>query len=109
MQVLIELWTPKPSWQALSTEERQAFMAQIGGTMAQLSDIGVEVIGWGEIDPTADKSIDAAFVAVWRAASEEAMVEFLRIIEASGWYDYFAQTNVKSSLTDPQAIVAKHF
>ncbi|PCI34254.1 MAG: hypothetical protein COB54_00200 [Alphaproteobacteria bacterium] len=108
MHILIEHWTYKTSWLALTEQQRSEFLNQIGQSMAELEKAGVTTLGWGETDHTTDQPIPYDFIALWQGETEAALDLMLETIKKSGWYDYFDHVNTRTCLTEPGPILQKH-
>ncbi|HLP67704.1 MAG TPA: DUF6616 family protein [Rhizobium sp.] len=97
---LTELYTAKPTWLALSDEQRQQFFARIGSAMPALSELGVEPITMGKVDPSTLHSASHTFFAVWRCPDNAALHALVSGIAQSGWHDYFDTINAGGEGTD---------
>ncbi|MEM7337864.1 MAG: DUF6616 family protein [Actinomycetota bacterium] len=108
MYYFIEAWTPNDTWKGLSAEDREAFMAGVRGAITQMAEGGISTLGWGENDADTPHRIDQEFVAVWQAPSKEAIQALEAGVQASGWYDYFDQGNLRAELGPEQAVMDRH-
>jgi hypothetical protein len=108
MYTLVEQWTPKARWLQAPAEERQAFMAGVGGAMQQLAALGVEVLCWNRNDADTSHRAPSTYFAVWRFPSLEVARSFEAAVQASGWYDYFEHTNLRGADQTPQAVIGEH-
>jgi hypothetical protein len=109
MHVFLEFWSPKPSWLAMSTERRQAFMGGMGALTSPVVNTGaIEVLGWGVSDPVVDHPEPHQFFAVWRAPTRKALDELRAAITKGGWYEHFDQVNVTGELSTVDAIIGQH-
>ncbi|MFE4540336.1 DUF6616 family protein [Streptomyces scopuliridis] len=105
MHAFLELWHAKPEWLNLPRHERESFLADVAGSMAQLDALGAESIGWGTAAPIDDKDAGYPFFAVWRVPSAAVATRFSQELEAAGWYTYFDQVNVVGELRSPGDIL----
>lgn len=108
MYTFIELWTPNENWKALSADERTAFMDGVGGAMGQMSEAGIETLGWGVVDPDTPVPTEQRYVAVWQAPDKAAIEMLEQGVEASGWYTYFDQVNARAELSSPEHVIGEH-
>jgi hypothetical protein len=110
VQAFIELWRPKPAWRELPREQRQAYLAEVEAGAAALEGTGIELVGWGTIEPEPDPATASGFTwyAIWRATDAAEVQRFRDIVAESGWYGYFEQANVAGELRDPSAVLAEH-
>jgi hypothetical protein len=97
---LTELYTARPTWLALSENERQQFFAAIGAAMPALSALGVEVITVGKVDQSKLHSASQTFFAVWRCPDHTTLEALVSGIAQSGWHDYFDTINAAGEGTD---------
>jgi hypothetical protein len=107
MYLLVEAWTPKPTWLALPRAERQAYVSQVGSGAAALQAAGIETLGWGFIDEAARGTEHLAF-AIWQCPSQEAAQQLRQAIAESGWYDYFDQLDFGGEAGSPEAVLRQH-
>ena len=106
---LVEHWSYKATWHALSQQERAAFAAKIGEAVQQMASAGIRTLGFGRIDRTLDKAHkDFDFWSIWEMESLEARDAFLAGVAATGWYDYFEHANTGGPLESPEKIIAEH-
>ena len=108
MYTFIETWTPNDRWAALPDAERRAFMDGIRGAIAEMGDGGITTLGWGVNDDDSPNRLDHTYVAVWQAPSREAIGALEAGVEASGWYDYFDQLNVRAELRPADEVMDEH-
>ncbi len=90
---LSELYTPKQAWLALDPAGRHRFFDAVGSGLADLSDLGVEPIAFGEVDAGTLHAASHAYFAIWRFPDEAALHALVSGIAASGWHDYFETIN----------------
>lgn len=106
MHMFIELWKAKPAWEALSQDERAAYMEQVGAGVRQLADAGVEVVAWGIVDEDTARRADFDFFGVWRMQDKDGVKLFERTIQEAGWYGYMEQVNASGEMASPQEVIA---
>jgi hypothetical protein len=97
---LTELYTAKPAWLALSSQERQQFFNAIGSAMPALSVLGVEPLTFGKVDQSKLHSAAHTFFAVWRCPDDAALEALVGGVAQSGWHDYFDTINAGGEGTD---------
>jgi hypothetical protein len=93
MYLYVEMWNAKPTWLALSLQERRQFMAKVAVAAAALGPLGAEVLGAWVNDADVDHRLDKTYFTAFRFPSKEAVQSFEKIVRDSGWYDLFEQTN----------------
>lgn len=94
MHHLIELYSPKPAWAALTSEERRARVDMVRQGAKALADLGVSPSVAGRADPAIARAPGHMFFAIWSAPDAKALGALTAAIEASGWYELFEQINV---------------
>lgn len=105
MHLYVELWKEKPEWLALSQQERQDYMANIGPAIEDLAKAGVEVVGWGLNDSETPHRGDYRYLAVWKMPDKALVERFERAVEQAGWHNYFEQINCRGELTTPETVI----
>ncbi len=108
MYTFIEAWTPNENWKNLPEADRRAFMTGVRDAIDQMAEGGITTLGWGANDADTPHRLDQTYVAVWQAPSAEAIAALEGGIEASGWYDYFDQINLRSDLRPADEIMDEH-
>jgi hypothetical protein len=108
-QFLVEQWAYKPSWRALSEEQRGAFAMRIGAIAQELAARGIRTLGFGRIDHALDMAPQSYdFWSLWELDSDASRDDFLAAVAASGWYDYFNHANTGGALGDPAQVLGEH-
>ena len=111
MYAVVEAWTPKPTFFALSRSERAAFFADLATKAGSLAASGVEPLGWGRTDPGGESDLEHGsgheWFAVWQVPDGVAADAFFAGVASSDWYDYFEQTNTRGELRSVEAVVAE--
>jgi len=106
MIYFIEIWNAKPAWLALSTEERGAYMAQIGPHIQGLLDQGVEILTWSENDTDTTQRAAFEYFAIWSFPSAEMAQSFEQLVAGAGWYNYFEQHNLNGQAATVQDVIS---
>jgi haloalkane dehalogenase len=107
MYILVEQWNPTAKWLAADAAQRQAFLAGVGGAIAQLTALGAEILSFSANDTDTSHRADFAWLAVWRFPNLQISREFESAVQASGWYDYFEQSNMRGAVDSPQTVMGK--
>jgi hypothetical protein len=105
MRVFVELWNARPEWLELSREERAAYMQKVREGLAAMREGGIEVLGWGSVDPETGHKAGYGFYAVYRVQDRDQVKAFEEAVEGAGWYGYFEQINASGELEDPHAVI----
>lgn len=101
MYTLVELWSPKPEYLALSREEREAFFEQLleKAAVDRMKDGGELVtLGMGRTEPVAHDT-GYQWMAVWQGPDKATIDAFLARVEDAGWFEYWEQVHAVSQLT----------
>ena len=85
MYLMIEAWTPRPAWLALTPDERTAYVGGVGEGVAAF----------------------AAF-AVWECGSREGCDALRAAIAQAGWYEYFGQVDFGGEAGPPESVLGHH-
>jgi len=107
MYLMIEAWTPRPAWLALTTDERTAYVAAVGEGVGALAAQGVESLGWGLADEASHGTEHVAF-AVWECGSREGCDALRAAIARAGWYAYFDQVDFGGEAGPPESVLGHH-
>jgi hypothetical protein len=107
MYLYVELWSAKPAWHELSTDERAAYMDRLGPGIAELIEKGIEVVAWGENDADTPHRAGFDFFAVWRMPDRDHARLLEDTVERAGWYDYMEQLNARGVAGSPEAVIAR--
>jgi len=105
MYLFVETWKPTQAWLNLTKEERINYVAAVGGAIKQLTDAGVEIIGWGINDADTDMHNGFDYFAVWKFPNKDIVKQFENMVAAAGWYNYFTQVNASGALSSPQDVL----
>ncbi len=107
MKCFIELWKEKESWRKLSQQERSNYVNQLGPHIQTLIAGGVEIVCWGANEKSTDQRADYDFFAVWKFPNQEMVNQFEKLVEGSGWYNYFVQVNLSGDASSPNEILGQ--
>ena len=107
MHVFIELWNAKPKWLELSSGERAAYMQNVREALAAMQEGGIEILGWGSVDPEISHRAGYDFYAVYRLQNKEQVRAFEEAVEGAGWYDFFEQINTSGELEDAHTVIER--
>jgi len=107
MIYFIEIWNAKPTWLALSQEERGAYMANIGPHIADLVAKGVKILTWSENDSNTSFRAGFDFFAIWSFPNQEIANDFQKLVEGAGWYNYFEQSNLMGAEDSAENVIGK--
>lgn len=108
MYVVIESWTPKAAFLDASRQTRTDFFARLTAALDGSAAQGIRPLGWGRTDPAGEHGSRHAWFAVWETTDAAAADAFLGGVAASGWYEYFDQTNVRGELRPVGDVVDEH-
>jgi len=106
VHVVIELYSPKPSWHALPRASREALLRGVEAGATALADSGVALIALGRINPLIERTSGHVYFGIWSASDEPATDILLGAIAASGWYEYLDQVNVSGAAQSLQTHLA---
>ena len=107
MIYFIEIWSAKPAWHALSTEERGNYMAQVGSHIQGLLDQGVKVLTWSNNDAATTYRASYDYFAIWTFPNQEMAEGFQKLVEGAGWYNYFEQSNLMGKEASAQEVIGQ--
>lgn len=93
MHILLELYSPKPSWLSLPQDDRSRFVAGIREAVAAMESTGATCLALGRADPAFDHASPHSYFGVWSARDRAGLSVFLDGLRASGWYEYFDHVN----------------
>jgi len=102
--VFVELWSARPEWHALSTEERAAYIDSILPTIAGLQEMGVELRFNALSDPDTSNDAGYTYIGVLTMPDRDTARAFEAAVSDSGFYDYFDQINARGEAVAPEAI-----
>lgn len=97
MFYLIELYSPKPSWLALSYDERLDFFHKVQVGMMRFDHTKIEMVAMGKVDEEKPYAAPRRFFAIWRMSEESSLNTLIEGIRAVGWHDFFETVNAAGS------------
>lgn len=106
MHLYVELWKARPAWLALSAEERERYVAQLGPAIDQLLEAGIELVGFAIADADAPHAAEYPYLAVWRMPTLELARALEQTVESAGWHQYFEQVNSRGAVLPPPDVLA---
>lgn len=103
--ILTEIWNAKPSWMALSQEERKTFFREkmlpvLKGAMQN----GAEIIACAVNENTGTERMNYEFMAVWRFPDRKSSENLEQAAKEAGFLDYFDQVNFSGHIIPPPAL-----
>lgn len=104
MHIYVELWNARPSWHALSEEERSAYIEKVGQNVQALAEKGIEPLYFGVADEDVPLRADYRYLAIWRMPDEAAARELEDNVEQAGWHEYFEQVNARGRSVPPEQV-----
>jgi len=105
--ILTEIWKARPSWIALSLEERQQFFHEkIGPFIASQVEQGAEFLGCAINDNTGPERIDYRYMAVWKLPDKDFSERLEAGAKEAGFLDYFEQVNFSGRMIAPDVMNA---
>lgn len=107
MIYFIETWNAKQAWLDLSTEERGAYMEQVGGAINDLVAKGVKILTWSVNDSQTSKRADYDYFAIWTFPDQSTADSFMQTVEGAGWYNYFEQQNLMGKEASAKDIIGQ--
>jgi uncharacterized protein DUF6616 len=107
MYLMIEAWTPKPAWLALTEAERTEYVTAVGEGAAALAEQGVTPLAWGLTDEASHGTEHVAF-AVWECGSRAGCDALRAAIAGAGWYELFDQIDFGGEGGSPEAVLRHH-
>ena len=105
MITYIELWKAKQAWTDMSKEERGNYLSALGPAIQQLLADGVQIISWGKNETATFSKAGYDYFAVWSFPSLESAKDFEKLVEGTGWYNYFDQVNAMGTTSNPQEVM----
>lgn len=90
MYMYVEMWNAKPSWHALSQEERKAYLKRLGRARTTLLKARA-TLSLAVNEPDTPYRAPYEYVSVWMLESEEGISQLETWAKKVGWHDYFEQ------------------
>ena len=106
MHLYVELWKPRQRWLDLPEAERREYVEQVGPGIRQLTDAGVELVGFALNDEDTPHRSDYRYLAVWKMPGREQVDMLEQILEEAGWHEHFEQVNARGELVPPPEALA---
>lgn len=105
--ILTEIWKARPSWVALSLEDRQQFFRdKIGPLIMGLVEQGAEFLGCAINDNTGPERMDYRYMAVWKLPDKVFSDRLEADAKEAGFLDYFEQVNFSGRMITPDVMNA---
>jgi hypothetical protein len=106
MHLYVEMWKARPAWLAMEPDERAAFLARLEPMVMKLVDEGMQLIGFAVTDADVPHgAADYPYMSVWRMPTLDLVRAYEQAVEATGWHDYFDQTNARGSVQTAAALL----
>ena len=103
--ILTEIWKAKPTWEALTAEERREFFEKkIHPVLGKAIQEGAEIIGTAVNNNTGPERMDYQFMAVWRFPDKESSDRLEQAAKEAGFLKYFDQVNFSGNIIPPQVL-----
>ena len=98
MFLYVELWKPRPAWDALPIETREEFLSQLQPSVGKMKDIGVELVGFAVCDEAAANDAHYRYLAVWKMPNLGHVHMLEKAIKAEGWANFFDIINARGKI-----------
>lgn len=106
--ILTEIWNAKPSWFALSKEERQAFFNEkINPLLMGEIKSGAEILGCAVNNNDGSERMDYQFMAIWKFPNKESSDKLEKAAKDAGFLKYFDQVNFSGNMIPPPVLNEK--
>lgn len=106
--ILTEIWNAKPTWFALSPEERNTFFNEkINPLLMGEIENGAEILGCAVNDNTGSERMDYQFMAIWKFPDKESSDKLEKAAKDAGFLKYFDQVNFSGNLIPPPVLNEK--
>ncbi len=100
--VLTEIWNAKPSWLALSAEQRSRFFdEEVFPFIGSMIESGAEILACAINDNTGTERIGYRYMAVWKFPDKTFSDKLEVGAKELGFLDYFDQVNFSGSIIPP--------
>jgi hypothetical protein len=100
--ILTEIWNAKPSWLALSPDERRRFFDEkVHPFIGKMLEGGAEIIGCAINDNSRTERIAYRYMAVWKLPGKAFSEKLETGAKELGFLDYFDQVNFSGSVIPP--------
>lgn len=102
MYLYLELWKPRRKWLDMSEQARADYVAGIGPEIEQLTERGVELVGFAVNDDETPHRADYRYIAAWKMPDKGLVEDLESAVEGAGFHDYFEQVNARGDLLSPE-------
>lgn len=96
-----QLWTPTSRWLALSEEERYEFLDDIASEVTDMTENGIEILGFAINDADTPGGDDYRYLAMWKLPDKDHLQRLEKITATADWSEYFDAITVRGELVDP--------
>lgn len=112
MQIVAIVWQPNSRWEALSHDEKVAYLRSLDDVIRDARAAGIMTLGWSEIDSRLERAPDEGFIGVFGMDNADSAIAFEQLAGDAKWYDYFDSTNISINLygaaaTEPSQVYAQ--
>lgn len=98
MYLYVEQWNVTQKWMDLSKEERRTYMDKAGSAITEMTNSGVESLGWSLNDEHTPYRSDYRYMAVWKMPSKDDVEDFEKALRKADWHEYFSQVNSRGKI-----------
>jgi hypothetical protein len=98
MYLYVEMWKPRPEWEALSREQRQEYLQQMATGIEKMMVSGVELIGFAANDEGVPDEADCRYIAVWKMPNLGHVHMLEKAVKTEGWGNFFEIGNARGRL-----------
>ncbi len=85
----VKFWTPKDDWYYISNDERQTYLTAYAKAVDEAKTTGAERVGTYKCRGQSEWMR----FEVWEFAKLEDVIQFTRVLESIGHYQYFEEDN----------------
>ncbi len=105
MYLYVELWKPRPAWNALPVEQREEFLSRLAKGTEQMEALGVELTGFCLCDEGIPFDGGFKYMAVWKMPNQGHAYMLDKAVRAEGWENYFEILHARGSVTPVSALM----
>lgn len=98
MYLYVEMWKPRPSWDALSREQRQEYLHQMTTGIEKMIGSGIELVGFAANDDGVPDDAAYRYVAVWKMPNLGHVHMLEKAVKSEGWGNFFEIGNARGRL-----------
>jgi hypothetical protein len=106
-EIFVTFFQPRKEWLSLETGARADFIRRVVVEIDDLSGRGIEIVAFAENRTSTVNRIEFDFFCVYSVRDQRAQSEFDRLVQASGWHDYFDQVAGTGRAQAPAEILNK--